>query len=71
MYPEYDSIFCEYNDFVRRKRVIMDRIGNALEGVTERLVYDAEGMTDSKRQELEGVQERLEAIYEGLEAVVD
>ncbi|MBQ7153947.1 MAG: hypothetical protein IJR85_00100 [Synergistaceae bacterium] len=49
---------------------MMERIGNALEGVTERLVYDAKEMTDSKRQELEQVQERLEAIYEGLEAVV-
>ena len=40
-YSEYDSIFCEYNDFVRCKLVIMDRIGNVLKGVTERLVYDA------------------------------
>ena len=49
---------------------MMERIGNALEDVTERLVYDAKEMTDSKRQELEQVQERLEAIYEGLEAIV-
>lgn len=70
MLPEYDGLFCEYNDFLRRKNVMMERIGNVLEGVIERLVYDAEGMTDSKRQELEQVQEWLEAIYEGLEAVV-
>ena len=70
MLPEYDGLFCEYNDFFRHKNVMMERIDNALEDVTERLVYDAKEMTDHKRQELEQVQERLEAIYEGLEAVV-
>lgn len=70
MLAEYDGLFCEYNDFVRRKNVMMEMIGDALEGVTERLVHNSEEMTDSKHQELEQVQERLEATYEDLESVV-
>ena len=70
MQTEYSGIFYEYGDFIRRKNAMMERIGQAMEDVTQRLVYDSEGMTASERKELEGIQDRLEAIYESLEAVI-
>ncbi|MBQ7154919.1 MAG: hypothetical protein IJR85_05130 [Synergistaceae bacterium] len=70
MQTGYSAIFYEYGDFIRRKNAMMERIGQAMEDITQRLVYDSEGMTASEREELEGIQDRLEAIYESLEAVI-
>ena len=70
MQSEYDDIFMEYRSFLRVKNAMMERIGNALEGVVECLVYEASELTDTRREKLEQIQDRLEAIYEGLEGVL-
>ena len=70
MNSRFEALRYEYEDFIRRKNAMMDRISNVLDGVNEYLIYEPESMTDDERQELEKMQERLEEIYESLEDVV-
>ena len=70
MNSRFEALRYEYEDFIRRKNAMMDRISNVLDGVNEYLIYEPESMTDDERQELEKMQERLEEIYESLEEVV-
>ena len=70
MNSRFEALRYEYEDFIRRKNAMMDRISNVLDGVNEDLIYEPESMTDDERQELEKMQERLEEIYESLEDVV-
>ena len=70
MNSRFEALRYEYEDFIKRKNAMMDRISNVLDGVNEDLIYEPESMTDDERQELEKMQERLEEIYESLEDVV-
>ena len=70
MNSRFEALRYEYEDFIRRKNAMMNRISNVLDGVNEDLIYEPESMTDDERQELEKMQERLEEIYESLEDVV-
>ena len=70
MNSRFEALRYEYEDFIRRKNAMMNRISNVLDGVNEDLIYEPESMTDDERQELEKMQERLEEIYESLEEVV-
>ena len=66
---DYTSTLNEYRDFLRLHSAMMQNIGNVLEGVNEELAF-SENLTDSEREKLEAVQDKLEEIYEGLDAVV-
>ncbi len=70
MNSRFEALRYEYEEFIRRKNAMMNRISNVLDGVNEDLIYEPESMTDDERQELEKMQERLEEIYESLEDVV-
>ena len=70
MNSRFEALRYEYEDFIKRKNAMMNRISNVLDGVNEDLIYEPESMTDDERQELEKMQERLEEIYESLEDVV-
>ncbi|MBQ3758368.1 MAG: hypothetical protein II876_02805 [Synergistaceae bacterium] len=66
---DYTSTLNEYRDFLRLHSAMMRNISNTLEGVNKELVFSEE-LTDSERKELEAMQDKLEEIYDGLDAVV-
>ncbi len=70
MNSRFEALRYEYENFIRSKNAMMDRISQVLDGVNEDLIYEAESMTDEDRQELERMQERLEEIYESLEEII-
>ncbi|MBQ3456405.1 MAG: hypothetical protein IJG36_08210 [Synergistaceae bacterium] len=63
------STLNEYRDFLRLHSAMMRNISNTLEGVNKELVFSEE-LTDSERKELEAMQDKLEEIYDGLDAVI-
>ena len=67
MSTRFEALRYDYEDFIRHKDAIMERISNVLDGVNEDLT---EGISDGERQELEEMQGRLEEIYEGLEGII-
>ncbi|MBQ4401182.1 MAG: hypothetical protein II877_04280 [Synergistaceae bacterium] len=66
---DYTSTLNEYRDFLRLHSAMMRNISNTLEGVNKELVFSEE-LTDSERKELEAMQDKLEEIYDGLDAVI-
>lgn len=66
---DYTSTLNEYRDFLRLHSAMMRNISNTLEGVNKELVFSKE-LTDSERKELEAMQDKLEEIYDGLDAVI-
>ncbi|MBQ3455421.1 MAG: hypothetical protein IJG36_03200 [Synergistaceae bacterium] len=66
---DYTSTLNEYRDFLRLHSAMMRNISNTLEGVNKELVFSEE-LTDSERKGLEAMQDKLEEIYDGLDAVV-
>ena len=67
-----EDVLWEYHcRFVRTKDDMMSKIGNALEAITEELVSASEEMSDGERSELEKLQDKLEAVYEGLEGLAN
>ena len=66
---DYTSTLNEYRDFLRLHSAMMQNLSNTLEGVNEELAF-SEDLTDSERKELEAMQDKLEAICGGLDAVV-
>ena len=70
MNSRFEALRYEYEDFIRRKNAMMDRISNVLDGVNEDLIYEPESMTDDERQELEKMQARLEEIYDSLAEII-
>ena len=70
MNSRFEALRYEYENFIRSKNAMMDRISNVLDGVNEDLIDGAESMTDDERQELEKMQARLEEIYDSLAEII-
>lgn len=70
MNARFEALRYEYENFIRSKNTMMDRISNVLDGVNEDLIDGAESMTDEERQELEKMQARLEEIYDSLAEII-
>ena len=70
MNSRFEALRYEYENFIRSKNAMMDRISNVLDGVNEDLIDGTESMTDEERQELEKMQARLEEIYDSLAEII-
>ena len=67
---DLEPLFYEYDAFYKHSRAIRDDISNTLEGINETLVFHAKEFTDEERGQLQELSDKLEAIYDGLDAVI-
>ena len=67
---DFNQLHYEYDDFLRRKRAMMDRIVDTLEGISKELVFHSKELSDTEREQLQEMQDKLEAVYDKLEDLI-